>query len=142
MMIPVAFDAEHLTAEWHDYAARRLGVPLEAVAEFVNGVLLATLLGAAGGAVFCDVRFVLGREISGGAHLPFTLHAGVQFTYPELEGPVADLAQEAREELSMRGLAAARRLDGLTQDQQDRFYVRYKWVSVERGAFEERWEGV
>jgi hypothetical protein len=141
-MIPVRFDPECLTREWHDYAARRLRVSDETVLEFVNGVLLATLLGAAGGPVFCDVWFVLGREIRDGKHLPFTLHAAVQYTYPELEGPVAELALEERKELSIRGLAAARRLDGLTEEQQSGFHVRYKWVPVEREEFEERWEGV
>jgi tetratricopeptide (TPR) repeat protein len=137
LIIPIRFDPECLTAEWQGYAARRLGVSLETVGEFVNGVLLATLLGAAGGAVMCDVQFVLGRELNAGVPRPFTLHAGVEFTYPELQGPIAELALEVREDLSGRALAAAWRLPGLTSEQQGRFHIRYKWAPVDWWEFEE-----
>jgi hypothetical protein len=140
--IPLKFDPAYHSPEWQGLVARCIGVEREAVEEFVNGILLAALLGAAGGGVLCEVTFTIPQELDLKLRLPTKLYAGVDLFYPELDDPVAEMVQEAREERTGTAFIAAREMQGLTKRQRGRFQIRYAWRPVERGEFEERWEGV
>ncbi len=140
-MIPVKFDRAYHSAEWQRLVALCIGAPREAVEEFVNGVLLAALLAASGGGVLCQVSFTIPVPLDLKLRFPTRLCGGMDFFYLHHdEDPVAELAQEAREEQTGLHLAAACEMQGLTKRQRARFRIRFAWRPVERSEFEEWWE--
>ena len=122
---------------WRAYVAQRFKLPRRGVDDFVNGVALAAIASATGGAIVGGVTFDVRWAIpDDDPDVAVILRAIVRYVYPHLDGIVSSLAQRARLQRAESLFRHVTRIEGLSEREQLSLRCDIEWYPVDHHDFD------